>query len=252
MKFQNIFAGVWNDGKPFAIDYMVDGKGIHSGSTLEETLKKYPSARLMTTFEFVAWQDSFNIAPPVMISEEEFHEAFEILPPLDFKSNDGGMSFKMSEFIVGNITRIYATLNGNFFKMQNIATLAHSDILDLCLAVDGEKKMKQYLIHYHGHGEVRNINNATTSSDKWDGILREFAKKHGGNDDDYADAISLYSDCVTPNGISYDWHLAGPDGASFQLHHWPETSPEEINTAKDFLKRTQDVVRLTVLKLTQC
>ena len=108
--------------------------------------------------------------------------------------------------------------------------------------------MRKYLIHFKGHGVVHDIDNATTTSEKWGEILRDFASENGGKGD-YAEAISLYPDCVTPNGVAYDWELAGPGGASFRLHQWPNINKEQIDEAKRYLKRTQDVVRLVVLKL---
>jgi hypothetical protein len=55
----------------------------------------------------------------------------------------------------------------------------------------------------------------------------------------------LYRD-VTPNGVAFDWWLAGPDGAGFSLFQEPHHTPEDIDNAKRYLRSERDVVTLSV------
>ena len=48
---------------------------------------------------------------------------------------------------------------------------------------------------------------------------------------------------VTPNGIPFDWGLAGPDGAWYTL--FPRKG-DDVMTAKRWLRNTQDVVSFHV------
>lgn len=51
----------------------------------------------------------------------------------------------------------------------------------------------------------------------------------------------------TPNGIQYEWGLAGPQGAWFELKPVRgKHSADDVKTAKAHLRNSQDVVRLTV------
>lgn len=51
----------------------------------------------------------------------------------------------------------------------------------------------------------------------------------------------------TPNGIQYEWGLAGPEGAWFDLKPVRgKHGAEDVRMAKRHLKNTQDVVHLKV------
>lgn len=52
----------------------------------------------------------------------------------------------------------------------------------------------------------------------------------------------------TPNGIPYEWGLAGSEGAWFDLHPVRgKHSASDVKIAKAHLRNAQDVVRLTVI-----
>ena len=110
--------------------------------------------------------------------------------------------------------------------------------------------MTKYLFHHNGHGEFFNIDNSKTSSYDWGELLRGYAHHHGGEPDDYAQAIRIDPECVTPQDITYDWELAGPGGASFRLHVWPGTPEDDVKAAVRYLRNSQDVVTMYVLRLT--
>ncbi len=49
--------------------------------------------------------------------------------------------------------------------------------------------------------------------------------------------------------VPYTWRLAGPDGASFELIQMPDTTAAQIKAAKAELRRTQDVVSFSVIRV---
>jgi hypothetical protein len=51
---------------------------------------------------------------------------------------------------------------------------------------------------------------------------------------------------VTPNGIVFDWGLAGPGGAWFYLIREPQHTDADIKAAKAHLRATRDVVGITI------
>lgn len=54
---------------------------------------------------------------------------------------------------------------------------------------------------------------------------------------------------ITPSGVLYNWGLANCDGAWFHLLAEPGvTTKEAIASAKAYLKRNRDVVRIDVLR----
>lgn len=114
--------------------------------------------------------------------------------------------------------------------------------------------MCNYLIHAHGKGRFIELNTRETSSDQFAEMQINFATEaKGGPPKDvyekYADMERLHPECVTSNGIPYTWGLAGPDGAWFMLIATPDTSEEELQSAKEQLRRERDVVRCSVLRI---
>jgi len=51
---------------------------------------------------------------------------------------------------------------------------------------------------------------------------------------------------VTPNGVVFNWGLAGPDGAWFHLIREAHHTAADINEAKAHLRRQRDVVSITI------
>ena len=50
----------------------------------------------------------------------------------------------------------------------------------------------------------------------------------------------------TPNGIQYNWELAGANGAAFMLYPSETNTKEDIQAAKLWLKDNRDVVYISV------
>ena len=49
---------------------------------------------------------------------------------------------------------------------------------------------------------------------------------------------------VTPNGVCYEWGLAGPNGAWFVLLKEPKHTKEDLRIAERYLRSQRDVVNL--------
>ena len=115
--------------------------------------------------------------------------------------------------------------------------------------------MNKYLLHWNGKCRVIEIDAAKTSAEEWGRIEIAFADEVRGRPASkgsvfkYAQAISLYADQVTPNGIPYEWELAGPDGAWYRLLCWQGETPEAITSAKSWIASSFDAVRIEVLKM---
>jgi hypothetical protein len=56
---------------------------------------------------------------------------------------------------------------------------------------------------------------------------------------------------ITHNGIVFDWELAGPEGASYELFREPSQSDQDIASAVSQLRADHDVVSLRITNISQ-
>lgn len=56
---------------------------------------------------------------------------------------------------------------------------------------------------------------------------------------------------ITRNGIVFDWELAGPNGASYELFREPKQSDEDIEHAASQLRADHDVVSLFITEVSE-
>ncbi|WP_233890091.1 hypothetical protein [Paraburkholderia flagellata] len=123
-------------GTAHAIDYAretQDGRFISywQGRTLEEIAEDYPGAILCDEAEFLRQQSAMLKQSPQAITEREYYEALEVLPPLNWQGGGGFESFMSCEFYSGNVTYIYLRnrASGQHWKMRDDAGLSHDDIV---------------------------------------------------------------------------------------------------------------------------
>lgn len=113
----------------------------------------------------------------------------------------------------------------------------------------------KYLLHFRGIGRIIEIDNAATSADDWGKLEADFATEvRNGKPprdvwDTYAYATALHADQVTPQGIPYDYELAGPDGADYRLLCFKGETRETINEAGKWIRQQFDAVRVTALRI---
>ena len=101
-----------------------------SGTTVEEIRKDYPNAEIWNFDSAVMhYYDSFKTLPE-RITEKVFNERFECTSPLLWVNNGETESFRMSEFLAGSITGIYARINKDFFYFADEITLTHEQIIN--------------------------------------------------------------------------------------------------------------------------
>jgi hypothetical protein len=109
--------------------------------------------------------------------------------------------------------------------------------------------MPKFLIHYNGKGRVVDVP-CNTSSDDYGKMQENFANEAGRTDGEwkYADMIKLWPDQIC-EGVLYQWELAGPDGAWFNLIQLPCTFPGQLEAAAKSLRQSQDVVSMSITKI---
>lgn len=103
-------------------------------------------------------------------------------------------------------------------------------------------KTRKYLIFAGHHAAIIDMP-LGVSSNGYGKLQDWFAKTTRG--DSYASMRSL-DEHERVGEVYYHWELAGPDGASYELFQLPDISAETVQKAEDHIRRTQDVVRLTI------
>lgn len=106
-----------------------DGRTQIQGRTLEDLRAEYPDVSI-EEFE-VAYKaiESCFIKPVRPVSAEQFIEALEVMPPLNWVRTEDSESFKSMEMTYGNVTRIWVRVGDHYFSLSDRRTLTHVQIL---------------------------------------------------------------------------------------------------------------------------
>jgi|GEM_PF-4609786 len=102
--------------------------------TLKQIRQRYPDAIYIDWESACKIMDDANRLPVSEITESDFWEMLEVLPPVGWQTTPEGESFKMSERYSGNITSIYARVGTRYFHLRDLITLRHEDIITTCQA----------------------------------------------------------------------------------------------------------------------
>lgn len=96
--------------------------GRFSGENLEQLAARYRCKIVeMDWEELTSQQENAMRTDPKEITEEQWTEALEVLPPMHWGRWLGVESFCMSEFYSGRMTNIYAKFNGKFWQFMDDA-----------------------------------------------------------------------------------------------------------------------------------
>lgn len=120
-------------GSAWAVGYAVeqDGRIVEqfTGKTLDELQASYPGAVLGTVESFnVALEEKLR-SEPEPITEEQWFDALEALPPQEWRGDRSAESFKFLERQAGRVTSIYARVGVTFWRFHDICTIPHAEII---------------------------------------------------------------------------------------------------------------------------
>ncbi len=122
MKPSNMKECFYTPGRPGIIDVVNDDtkRGHYGGKTLEETRAEHPDAVVGDFDQVVDDQANYWRRAPVEITEEQFNEMLNCLPPVGWVGIGGDFeSFKMCELDAANITGIYCRLGSRYFELHD-------------------------------------------------------------------------------------------------------------------------------------
>ncbi len=94
------------------------GLGLYGKHTLEETRAKYPAAKVITLDEAVELTDAYWSEPFALVTETQWNEAFECLPPERYFGIIEGQAFASPERTSGSITTWGAEYKGRHYLGQ--------------------------------------------------------------------------------------------------------------------------------------
>lgn len=78
------------------------------------------------------YEDGFK-SEPVSITPEQWEQALGCLPPVAWKRDGSGESFKMSERMAGCVTGIYVRIGERHFQFYDDIRLPHHECLARCV-----------------------------------------------------------------------------------------------------------------------
>lgn len=110
-----------------------DGLSTIYKKTCADFRKEHPTCELVPLDYAIerineALKDKYPMLQPIEETEESFYDAFECLPPMQYKNDNNGMSFKMSEMTCGDITRGYIKKNGKYYSMNVRLKTKHEEM----------------------------------------------------------------------------------------------------------------------------
>lgn len=130
-----------DDRAPCTIDTIgPDGRGKFGGRTLDEIRKEYPTAIECSIDTAIERDQDYWRTDPIEITEADYWEMLEILPPVSWVQRHGSESFKMSERTSGSITGIYCQIGDRFFTFQDVIYMKHDHIIEKVINSAAYKK----------------------------------------------------------------------------------------------------------------
>lgn len=112
-----------------------DGTSWIYGQTLEQLQVRYPDAQVMTLERAASELERLRLARssgPMEITQEQFIDALECLPPAEWHHHTDTESFKSSEAFSGRITSAYVRLNNRYFTFHALFGTSHKDLVSAC------------------------------------------------------------------------------------------------------------------------
>ncbi len=112
--------------------------GIYGRKSLEQQCASHGDVKVMTLTEYDAVHNDDWRQAPKTIPAEHYTRALEVLPPEDWVQENGNSTFKMMERWSGQMTSIYAKVDGAYYHLVDNAYLPHAEIVAMCRATEAK------------------------------------------------------------------------------------------------------------------
>lgn len=126
-------------------NYNNDGEiiGLYSQESLTQLRGRYPDLQVGELNEVIKLKERMLCTPPKAITQSQYLEMLNALPPEGFKVNAEGESFKMSERFSGRITDIFGRVGRNYYTFKDVFTLPHHEIIRRLRQHEANQRAKQ-------------------------------------------------------------------------------------------------------------
>lgn len=103
-------------------------RGIPSATVIELLQERYGDQLIALPFED-AWLrfENFLRSPPTETTAQRFDETLNVLPPVAWKTDSDGESFKISERLAGTITAIFVRIGTRYVTFHDDIRTPHSE-----------------------------------------------------------------------------------------------------------------------------
>lgn len=131
---QQVFYTPSNENSgPIIIDFVKEnGRSEVMDHDLETLRIRYPGTEIGDYEKIAAMSRAAFILGPEKITERQFFEMLEVLPPVSWVNHGDTESFKMAERTYADITGIYCRIGEKYFYMSDSITTSHEFIVDKC------------------------------------------------------------------------------------------------------------------------
>lgn len=131
MKKRNCF---YVPGSTSIIDMDNNGLSHYGKKTLEQLREEYPTV-ILIDFDEAIEQINQAIATkfvtePTEITEDDFEEALEVLPPLKYHTENKVTTFMIEEMTISHYTSIYCSIEGRYFSFTDSQFTSHMTIVE--------------------------------------------------------------------------------------------------------------------------
>lgn len=133
VQFTHIFAVPGSLTIIDAVNPLNGCRSIWGNKTLEQVQQEYPGAQI---FEFEPWlkqkEESLCAPAPTEITEEQFNDALDVLPPMHWGRQKDSESFQLMEMLSGRVTSAYCRIGQRYFALTVIEKTPHEEIVERC------------------------------------------------------------------------------------------------------------------------
>jgi hypothetical protein len=103
----------------------------HDRASAETALKRYspeygPNLVVLARDDAMACHEAAFRSEVAEITVEKWDDMLGVLPPMAWRNDQLGESFKLSEYLTGGITSIYVSVDGRYFTFNDNASLPHA------------------------------------------------------------------------------------------------------------------------------
>jgi len=105
---------------------------ITNQSSIEDLKDKYPDVEVLHWKEAYKHMQNSHLRPPQEITDEQWFDALEALPPARWNNTAGAEIFMMSEYWALNVTNFYVRIDEKYYVTRQSDENSNAQIVAMC------------------------------------------------------------------------------------------------------------------------